>query len=157
MARTACQFGIDALATDFFPTCIVEETLRSIISQEDNDICRLTAKLNQLRRSFRVHEALFAPIRRLAPEILGEIFIHSISVAATVVSFHEAPLFLLQVCRRWRRVALGTPRLWTVLLVCTGPASRRLNQSSIIRMWMENSRALPVQVSFRPPLAHKRT
>jgi hypothetical protein len=89
------QYNAETYATDVVPNRIAASTLRAIIHQEDEDLkaleeelTRLHARIHDLKtkkatvhKSRRYHQASFAPVRELAPEILGEIFIHSPRVA----------------------------------------------------------------------------
>ncbi|KZW01890.1 hypothetical protein EXIGLDRAFT_29460 [Exidia glandulosa HHB12029] len=72
---------------------------------------------------------LIHPVRRLAPEVLGLIFettvwtvfrgnaiMHSFG-AEHLVGSQQLPYRLSMVCRRWREVALRTPRLWRLICV----------------------------------------
>ncbi|KAG8820450.1 hypothetical protein FRC17_010148 [Serendipita sp. 399] len=51
------------------------------------------------------------PILRLPSEVLGYIF------ESFVHREHQSPWQLTFVCRQWRETALGTPRLWTKILI----------------------------------------
>ncbi|KAG8813225.1 hypothetical protein FRC17_001632, partial [Serendipita sp. 399] len=52
-----------------------------------------------------------APILRLPSEFLGYIF------ESFVHREHQSPWQLTFVCRQWREIALGTPRLWTKIVI----------------------------------------
>ncbi|KAJ7982993.1 hypothetical protein DFH06DRAFT_904033, partial [Mycena polygramma] len=62
---------------------------------------------------------------RLPVEVNSEIFIHclpsgpegfdSIKYDRMKPRSRNAPLLLLQICRTWRDIALGTPRLWSTV------------------------------------------
>lgn len=55
-----------------------------------------------------------APIRRLPPELLAQIFFESVSVGdLDNLNPTACPLVLSHVSRRWRAIALSTPLLWT--------------------------------------------
>ncbi|KAJ7184891.1 hypothetical protein C8R46DRAFT_842273, partial [Mycena filopes] len=55
-----------------------------------------------------------APIRRVPPEILAEIFHFSCRTYenTSITDVQAAPLLLGQVCSLWRAVSQNTPRLW---------------------------------------------
>lgn len=64
------------------------------------------------------HRALFSPIRRIPPELLGEIFFHCLPAETYIrPSAKEYPLLFTQISSTWRAVALATPALWTSLAV----------------------------------------
>ncbi|KAF8426142.1 hypothetical protein L210DRAFT_3335584, partial [Boletus edulis BED1] len=53
------------------------------------------------------------PMQRLPVELHGRIFVECLPDGPYVEpASKEAPLLLVQVCRRWREVALQTPQLW---------------------------------------------
>ncbi|EIW78525.1 hypothetical protein CONPUDRAFT_145722 [Coniophora puteana RWD-64-598 SS2] len=59
-----------------------------------------------------------ASISNLPPEILAEVFTHTLAPCPYVEpSVSCSPIVLVRVCRRWRDVALATPRLWSSLHV----------------------------------------
>ncbi|KAJ7052068.1 hypothetical protein C8F01DRAFT_1376416 [Mycena amicta] len=51
-------------------------------------------------------------IRTFAPEIIAEIFLRYIENDST-----RGPMHLASVCKRWREIALATPRLWTTVAI----------------------------------------
>lgn len=68
----------------------------------------------QLR--FRMNSSL--PISRLPPEILGYIFLQVAQWAPRHAASYEWVRRITHVCRDWRELALGTPRLWTEISSC---------------------------------------
>ena len=70
------------------------------------------------------HKAVLGPVRTLAPELLAEIFLHTLpsdTLDLYPVPEHfnpwKIPLLVSQISRKWRNVALGTPRLWCTLRI----------------------------------------
>jgi hypothetical protein len=74
----------------------------------------LTAKITECRISL-------APHKKLPPEILGRIFQYCIADKTVIPPLlHENLgdlLHLCHICSLWRRVALGTPTLWSRISV----------------------------------------
>ncbi|KAF8889127.1 hypothetical protein BD779DRAFT_1522106 [Infundibulicybe gibba] len=66
----------------------------------------------QLLRIIEGHKTILSPLRRLPPEVLGEIFIAYLGVGGMF-----APILLSHLCSRWRIIVLDTPRLWSKLNV----------------------------------------
>ncbi|TRM66826.1 hypothetical protein BD626DRAFT_165026 [Schizophyllum amplum] len=62
-----------------------------------------------------MHDALLSPYRRLPTEILSEIFLLALPNRWEVSYTGQRKLNFVGVCRRWRDVALKTPRLWSTL------------------------------------------
>ncbi|KII88079.1 hypothetical protein PLICRDRAFT_659327 [Plicaturopsis crispa FD-325 SS-3] len=90
-----------------------------------------------------------ALIRGFPPELLSEIFLlnaaseHSPSIG----SFSgQRPLRLSQVCRRWREIALSTPRLWSTLTLSPRRGSVE-SYRALVFMWLERSRQCPLSLS----------
>ncbi|KAJ6512007.1 hypothetical protein C8R47DRAFT_939850, partial [Mycena vitilis] len=71
---------------------------------------------NRRRKRVQTLRAIVSPLRLLPPEILSLIFMNcpraDTEGAIQNPSPLLAPLLLVQICSRWRHVALDTPRLW---------------------------------------------
>ena len=98
-------------------TLVIYDTIAAAeadISQIDDEATRLQAILDGLackraaiHRHAQVHRALIAPVRRLPPEVLSEIFLQCRETKPidTSLSYHyakldKAPFLLGSVCRR---------------------------------------------------------
>lgn len=70
-------------------------------------------------QSFKlVRQAPPSPVLLIPPEVLGEVFYHSLSKTTYITPRDvESPMVLTQVCRHWRAVAISTPRLWSSLSI----------------------------------------
>ncbi|KAJ7622670.1 hypothetical protein DFH06DRAFT_954856, partial [Mycena polygramma] len=70
------------------------------------------ALLAEMRRC----KGVMSPIRRLPPEIVGEILLYFAPSFAcgSIMSRVETPWHLGQICRYWRTVALSLRSLWSV-------------------------------------------
>ncbi|KIM76273.1 hypothetical protein PILCRDRAFT_52577, partial [Piloderma croceum F 1598] len=102
--------------------CDMISAVQADISRLDGKITRLQAvldgltnKRDALQTYTHSHTALVAPIRRLPPEVLLEIFLHyNNENNISDFQLNTAPLLLGSMCSRWRAIALSTPRLWTL-------------------------------------------
>ncbi|KAF8957587.1 hypothetical protein BDZ97DRAFT_102042 [Flammula alnicola] len=101
---------------------------------------------------------ILSPIRRLPPEILGEIFLVYRVVSGRPVSLRTSPAAVLsQVCRSWRQTAISLPPLWDTLRVdytLASTLSRPQNQRPlricrIMDLWFERSNPLPLDFSLQ--------
>ncbi|KAF5346307.1 hypothetical protein D9758_011508 [Tetrapyrgos nigripes] len=158
--------------TNYSASDVLEiEEIRTIIhahEQElalvDDEITRQESILNELKcrrdllsRSINNHRILLSPIRRLFPELLAEIFIHCLpSNHLPTRSSAEAPLLLLRICKRWRDIALKTPRLWCGIHihVPNHPLSNPIMTRRVegIKQWLERSGSeLPISISIYCP------
>ncbi|KAK7062130.1 hypothetical protein R3P38DRAFT_2833586 [Favolaschia claudopus] len=86
--------------------------------------------------------------QRLPPEILSEIFLFASSSFWTrgMLSPRQFPLLLGQICRRWRGIALGTPRLW--FRIQSWPKLPLSCLISMVSVYIERSKPLPLKLSF---------
>ncbi|THU83535.1 hypothetical protein K435DRAFT_689447, partial [Dendrothele bispora CBS 962.96] len=91
----------------------------------DAEIARLKTALSDIEHKRQClqdyvdkHRSLFAPVRRLPPEVLGLIFPNRLSQPKKVLLYEDlrcsklSALVFSQVSIGWRRVALDLPRLW---------------------------------------------
>lgn len=100
--------------------------------------------------------ATLAPIKRLPPEILSEVFERCLDTMNSGVSLSitarnkEAPLLLARVCRSWRAIVHGTPRLWRDIFVnvCDGRYSDEIRRDAlpVLQTWLEHSGGLPLNL-----------
>ncbi|KAF7364016.1 F-box domain-containing protein [Mycena sanguinolenta] len=109
---------IDLLHSNTLPSSIESSHTIAYIDELETG-CHL--RRAQLLQSIEAHKAILSPVRRLPPEILGEIF--SLVVRATFDSYtpppvtQHAPWLLTRVCRYWSEVALATSALWSMVYV----------------------------------------
>ncbi|KAF8625077.1 hypothetical protein AX15_005559 [Amanita polypyramis BW_CC] len=89
-------------------------------------------------------------IQSLSSEILSEVFLHCLTAHETTRA-SIPPLLLCHICSRWRRVALGTPRLWRYLSLkpSTRYLSRDVVERRLIRLagfYMDNAKDCTVSL-----------
>jgi hypothetical protein len=79
----------------------------------------LRQRRNVLSSQARTCTGILPPIRRLAPEIIEDIFLHCLPPRRSrTPSRLKAPILPCQICSSWRRIALGLSELWEVLALC---------------------------------------
>ncbi|KAJ7766737.1 hypothetical protein B0H16DRAFT_1366835 [Mycena metata] len=78
-------------------------------------------------------------------EILGEIFIYCLE-EMVYPDPKIAPLLLCNVCRRWREVALSTPRLWSCLVIDFDTIFARGIQAGLYQDWLSRARNTPLSL-----------
>ncbi|KAF7361256.1 F-box domain-containing protein [Mycena sanguinolenta] len=110
--------------------------------------------------------SLIAPIRTLPVELLAEIFELTICDSdlskfpySSRLPLHVRDAFRVsQVCRHWRQIAIGTPRLWTgPITVDFHPTRRRgFEEEEMyadgVKTWLARSAPLPVQITIMGPI-----
>ncbi|KAF5343342.1 hypothetical protein D9758_014181 [Tetrapyrgos nigripes] len=93
------------------------------VRRYDDEIRRMEARIVSLRNEqqailFRVdqYRSLLAPIRKVPPEVLGNIFTLCCSVESKIAErIDSPPIRLSQVCAGWRELAMTTAPLWARL------------------------------------------
>ncbi|KAJ3516485.1 hypothetical protein NLJ89_g1086 [Agrocybe chaxingu] len=111
--------------------------------------------------SVKDYQALLAPIRRLPPEILQQIFLFTIpDNHYAVVSPNDAPVSLTHTCGRWRRIAVKMPSLWTSVHVSIPSqiiedpdyVKRAIDaRVSALKRWIKRSHDYPFDFSVYDP------
>ena len=133
--------------------CDTISAAQADILRLDGEITRLNAVLDGLTRKrdalqtyTHLHTALVAPIRRLPPEVLSEIFLHyNDENNISKFRLNTAPLQLGGVCSRWRTIALSTPRLWTSFALDIRP--KYLKSDTILaKTWLARAGRCPLTI-----------
>jgi hypothetical protein len=95
----------------------------------DDEIPKLREKLKQLEyervsllRYVSCNKAVLAPLRRMPPEVLGEIFSWTLPTIADALNasrfdMAQSPWLLNQISSRWRAVSLSIPSLWSRVVI----------------------------------------
>ncbi|KAJ7691902.1 hypothetical protein B0H17DRAFT_872627, partial [Mycena rosella] len=117
--------------------------VKSVISDTDARLVCLDTKISRLQdRLKRLEEeraavsryhaqnnAILSPLRRMPPEVLGEIFSWTLPSARDAVALGRrgttsicgsdvgsSPWILGHISSRWRAIALSTPSLWSLVV-----------------------------------------
>ena len=123
------------------------------VRQGDDNPTQLLADTSSLVQAHHVFDPIFAPVRRLPPEILGKIFIECIPSWV-----HERPLpsfdngmhpqliraRLGRVCRVWNTILNNEPAVWATLAL-----ENRLPALEIVSLWIKRSKSHPLDVSLQ--------
>ncbi|KAF5336683.1 hypothetical protein D9758_015679 [Tetrapyrgos nigripes] len=109
------------------------------IEKLSQTLSTLKQQRNELQRHRNCCRAVVSSFRRIPPELWAEIFLFALDNQPLLVAEHRivAPaLPLSQTCSLWRNVALGTPRLWSVLdlnVACDHPGAQHLVELYLVR------------------------
>ncbi|KAJ7184885.1 hypothetical protein C8R46DRAFT_1300449 [Mycena filopes] len=134
--------------------CLLEAG-REKLSKLDDTILKLSLVLSEVKsqrhccqQSLSGLICVRAPIRRVPPEILAEIFHFSCRTYenSSITDVQAAPLLLGRVCSLWRAIAQNTPCLWDTVHVRSVPTDDR--SLSFIRTLLGRSRALPLDITL---------
>ncbi|KAF8198284.1 hypothetical protein K438DRAFT_1824143 [Mycena galopus ATCC 62051] len=86
-----------------------------------------------------------SPALRLPPELSSEIFLHCLPPFPKPRP-HEAPMLFLNICSKWRAVALGTPDMWTAVAIDFAGAG---GLADVLSLWFRRAGNRPLSVSLR--------
>ncbi|KAF8968488.1 hypothetical protein BDZ97DRAFT_1755172 [Flammula alnicola] len=89
------------------------DKLQKEIDRVHSLLADLSNQHEALSREIENHRALMSPIRRLSVDVIQEIFAHCLPTEHNpIISRHECPILLTQICSGWRSIALSTASLW---------------------------------------------
>ncbi|KAJ7216901.1 hypothetical protein C8J57DRAFT_1395958 [Mycena rebaudengoi] len=128
--------------------------VRSRIYELDTRILALQASLAAAHREredlqSRLNDYTY-PILTLPVEITSEIFIHTLPVypARPPLTGTRSPTLLSQICRRWRDIAFGTPRLWRAIQLDITRETHLEKQLCVLTTWLSRSKDFPLSISL---------
>ncbi|KAF7314718.1 F-box domain-containing protein [Mycena kentingensis (nom. inval.)] len=153
------------LHTNYIPSDSECARIRAFLTTSREDALRHKAEVVRLRglldeaalkhdaacAELAAHKALISPMRRMPDDVLRAVFLHTLPKTRNVVlGPKEGPLLLSLVCRRWRDVALSTPRLWASLHIVIPTTSATANAlQSVVGAWLSRTGAVPLSMSTR--------
>ncbi|KAJ7633191.1 hypothetical protein FB45DRAFT_1058154 [Roridomyces roridus] len=118
---------------------------RARIAQLDFEIGKLQQLMDPLLAEREKCQQALAdykyPILALPAEITSEIFLQflpSYPERPSVVGPYS-PSLLLQICRRWRDVALATPTLWSTMELILESPQYHAGQLDLLKVWLPRS------------------
>ncbi|KAJ7113999.1 hypothetical protein C8R44DRAFT_229814 [Mycena epipterygia] len=113
-----------------------EAFIRSVISKTGAHLAHIDDKIARLQDPSRLQEleeerashasyhaqnkAILSALRRIPPEVLGQIFAWTLPTPLDPRRQEDAsdsPWVLVQICSRWRAVALSLPSLWSLFVI----------------------------------------
>lgn len=102
------------------------------LAAEESQVQAIATQLDSLK-------VVLAPVRRLPPEILGEVFLCMPTSEARPANYQATVASMSLVCRSWRHATLLTPRLWCNVWVRAGAPSLYFDT---ICAWVARARSL---------------
>ncbi|KAJ7094310.1 hypothetical protein C8R44DRAFT_561217, partial [Mycena epipterygia] len=82
------------------------------IAENQRTVHLLQQERAELEEFVKRHRGVVSTMRRLPSEILSEIFARCADPPSRFNPRNSMPLRIIQVCSRWRTVALASPSLW---------------------------------------------
>ncbi|KAJ7669980.1 hypothetical protein DFH06DRAFT_1083615 [Mycena polygramma] len=112
----------------------------------------LVLERHDLARRVQQCAAVLSPIRRVPPEIVGEIFSWTLP-RTTRVAGHppsRAPWYLGQISGIWREIAVGLPSLWSSITVfhADGSPCEDFSPLPMVQVQLMRSANAPLHVDF---------
>jgi hypothetical protein len=141
-----------ALLGQSFTTSYEQQTKMLIAASEAN-IARIESQIKDLlclrdreRGVVAALKLVIAPIRKLPPELLVEIFLHAFGRRASI----KDALKICRVCAYWKQLACRTPALWTRALAFDSDIARHSPEKiAAIKIWLERSAPLAIPIRLR--------
>lgn len=131
--------------------------MKSDLSQLDREVDRVQALLNNLQRkrdafdaSYRryshQHMSLLSPIQRLPFEMLSEIFVLYLPEdrLLSTLGLKRTVMRPGSICKRWREIALSTPRLWSSIGLNLSRTAE--GHVELARKWLLRSGNVPLSI-----------
>ncbi|KAF9000430.1 hypothetical protein BDQ17DRAFT_673621 [Cyathus striatus] len=96
-----------------------------------------------------------SPTRILFPELISKIFIHcfyedifdAIPVQDDPQRPPQPPLYLAQICRHWRSIALSIPWLWSEIpLLSNAPDNSKKKNVAFLKGYLKRSNVYPLSI-----------
>ncbi|EEB94535.1 hypothetical protein MPER_06635 [Moniliophthora perniciosa FA553] len=132
----------------------IDEELRVLRARMDE----LMTRRGKVERFISSHLALASPVRGISEDVLAEIFLRCLPTDRIPSrSVADAPIVLTMVCRKWREVAVRTPRLWAALHIYFPTVHRHLEAKSkpifkrrreSVEKWLNRSGDLSITLSL---------
>ncbi|KAF6745000.1 hypothetical protein DFP72DRAFT_1077900 [Ephemerocybe angulata] len=120
---------------------LIEEALTRLIEEVNTRRTRLRAVEHEIHR----HQAVLSPVRRLPPELVGEVFL-LLTPTAPNHEERDKLLELTTVCNLWRKAALLTHRLWNGLSIDASIPSGAYDK---ILFWFKRAGSLPKSLHYK--------
>ena len=124
-----------------------EAVIQTSYWETDSSISRLDVQIKDLQLRRQMLATLLSPVRRLAPELLGEIFRHCLPRDYYENGTYKAVMLPSHVCKHWRDVALSTPALWTNIVLCVTNETFE-SRAALVTTWFSRSGSLPLSFTL---------
>ncbi|KAF7973011.1 hypothetical protein HWV62_16394 [Athelia sp. TMB] len=108
---------------------------------------RLQLKRSALQQHAAACAALLAPIRRVPPEILAEVFVHFLPAAwrDDSADARRSRMLPSHVCKRWRELSLSLSHFWADISVMVD--SKNIDKKlECAKLWLARSGSCPLSV-----------
>ncbi|KAF6754855.1 hypothetical protein DFP72DRAFT_897640 [Ephemerocybe angulata] len=129
----------DMLSDSYFvPPPLEVATMRQQIPPMMTEISELRSRLKELEGRFSRYRSATSPLRRVPPEILGEIFHIAMGPAAINFGTKGDLTAILLVCKKWRDAAYLTGKLWGCISLRL-PRTRQMSYEKLSN-WMGRSK-----------------
>ncbi|KAJ7280994.1 hypothetical protein C8J57DRAFT_1300619 [Mycena rebaudengoi] len=122
--------------------------VRGRISELDARNLTLDAAVELERQDLQTHLGEYkCPVLTLPAEITSEIFVHFLPPypERPPTTGLSSPEFFGQICRTWREISLGTPRLWRAIQLCP-EEELQTRALDLLKTWLLRSKDCPLSI-----------
>lgn len=112
------------------------------VSSLDADDDAPRTACDRIASQIAVNRSVTAPLHRLPPELLAEIFLNLHNYPYSTSELSTLDRSIARVCITWRQVALGTPRLWAFIVV----QPKTINAEEYLRRYLPRSKSCPLYI-----------
>ncbi|KAJ7737086.1 hypothetical protein B0H16DRAFT_108226 [Mycena metata] len=137
-------------------------TIDALLVDFDHETAALRNRLRQLEKHRAIlldhrerTRAPLSPLRRMPPEVLGEIFSWTMNpvldrLRQGRIDTSRSPWLLTQICSPWRSVAVSTPSLWSQVTIDYSESANNSStySLSLVEAQLQRSRANKLTVYF---------
>ncbi|KAJ6500731.1 hypothetical protein C8R45DRAFT_897009 [Mycena sanguinolenta] len=153
------ESALSALRANYSPEGAAIDEVILLMAEIDSQLEHYDPEISRLRKILADLEArkahlqwyhkccssIISPIRQLPPEVLGMIFLGCMGPEPNVIPV------VGQVCRHWRDLVEGTPRLWSNLSIGRKRFSFHQRYVNMASLFLKRSANRPLSISIRNP------
>ncbi|KAK7019545.1 hypothetical protein R3P38DRAFT_2713639 [Favolaschia claudopus] len=143
----------------------LQEKIALEITRMRMDLMRLEREELHASRHIKLCQFALAPIRRIPPEVLSQIFLEFVALLEhenQITNIRNGVWLLTHICSYWRAVALSTPAIWaTCHFQCgrplgpppfgeadAGPLEPSENTVHVVEEWLHRTKTHPLSIHF---------
>jgi hypothetical protein len=131
------------------PRSDADAQLKEELSKIQETLILLEKKRASLSSYRARNKAILSPLRRMPPEVLGDIFLWTLpspSEVQNTFDVEDSPWTLTRISSRWREISLSTPSLWSRIIVDYRNAHHY--PVSMVEAQIHRSRARKLEIHF---------
>ena len=146
---------MDPLRSNRMLSSSEETVIRQSYWETHSSILRLEIQIKDLihrRHALCNHHQMLAtllsPVRRIPPELLGEIFRYCLPQNYCEEGSHKAVMLPSHICKHWRDVALSTQTMWTNIFLHVTDKTFE-SRAALVTTWFSRSGGSPLSFTLK--------